>query len=157
MRRISKAGTETREAGYTYLSVLAMLLAVGMAAQTATIPSESARIRDAEAELLFRGLAYRDAIASYWAAGGDAPRLPGRLTDLLEDDRDGRRRHIRQLYPDPLSGARWTLIAGPDGGIAGVASSSAAAPRKRAFFPVGLEAFAEAESYADWRFVFEPG
>lgn len=157
MRPTSRAGAaEPRpgEAGYTYVAILAVLAAMAVAAQATSIPAESERIRDAEAELLFRGEAYRAAVASYWEAGG-ARRLPTGLGDLLDDPREPGRRHIRRLYDDPL-GEGWTLIRGADGGIAGVASSSAGVPRRRAFFPPGLEDFAEAETYTDWAFAFAP-
>lgn len=144
-----------REAGYTYVSILAVLAVMAIAAQTTAIPPESARLRDAEAELLFRGDAYRRAVASYWAAGEGDPRLPGDLRSLLDDPREPGRRHIRRLYDDPLGGS-WTLLRGDDGGVAGVAPADAGTPRRRAFFPPGYEAFAEAETYADWAFVFEP-
>ena len=144
-----------REAGYTYVSILAVLAVMAIAAQTTWIPSRSERLRDAEAELLFRGDAYRRAVASYWAAGGAEPRLPSGLDDLLDDPREPGRRHIRRLYDDPLGGG-WTLLYGEDGGIAGVASSSPETPRRRAFFPPGYEAFEEAGTYADWEFRFEP-
>lgn len=158
MRRISKAGTEPdREAGYTYVSVLAVLVAAALSAQTAFIPAESARIRDAEAELLFRGAAYREAIEAFWAAGGSAPRLPRSLDELRDDPRGDGQRHIRQLYGDPITDRPWTLIRGNDGGISGVASTSTDRPRRRAFFPAGFEDFEAADSYADWTFEFTPG
>ncbi|MEO0387312.1 MAG: type II secretion system protein [Pseudomonadota bacterium] len=156
MRRISKAGIRRTERGYTYVSVLALIVVAALSAQTTVIPAESARIRDREAELLFRGDAYRRAIAAYWAAGGTEPRLPQRLQDLIADPRAPERRFLRQLYPDPVTGADWTLIQGADGGIAGVASRSTARPRRVQGFPEGLEAFATAERYADWRFAFDP-
>ena len=142
------------EAGYTYVAILAVLAVMAIAAQTTAIPPRSERLRDAEAELLFRGEAYRRAVRSYWEAGPE-PRLPAELDDLLDDPREPGRRHIRRLYEDPM-GEGWTLLGGDDGGIAGVASSSGAAPRRTAFFAPGDEGFARARSYADWEFRFEP-
>ena len=159
MRRPTwRAGpTERRagEVGYTYVSILAVLAVMAIAAQTTAIPSGSERLRDAEAELLFRGDAYRRAVASFWAAGGADLRLPGALSDLLDDPREPGRRHIRRLYDNPLGGG-WTILRGEDGGIEGVAPASPSAPRRRAFFPPGDAAFEEAETYADWAFRFEP-
>lgn len=151
MHRMSRAGTE----GYTYVGALAVLVGVSLTAQTAFIPTQSAAIRDREAELLFRGEAYRAAIARYWAAGGAAPRLPERLEDLLDDPRGNGLRHLRRMYPAPLGG-EWEILRGADGGIAGVAPRADGVPRRRANFPEGLEAFADADTYADWRFQFEP-
>lgn len=141
-----------REAGYTYVGALALLAAAALAAQTTWIPASGERLRDAEEELLFRGEAYVRAIASYAAADG---RLPGELSHLLSDPRAEEVRHIRRLWEPPL-GEGWTLLRGEDGGIAGVAPQSDAVPRRRAFFPAGREALAEAETYADWEFRFEP-
>lgn len=148
----SRAGAE---AGYTFPSILVVLVVVGLSLQAASIPPSSARRADAEAELIFRGLAIRDAIESYWKAGGPNPRLPGELADLLNDPRDEEVRHLRRLYRDPMGGS-WTLIRGADGGISGVASLSQDRPRRNAFFPDGLEHFKGAGSYADWTFTFEP-
>jgi len=68
------------------------------------------------------------------------------------------RRHLRRIYLDPMTGTReWGLLKGPDGGIVGVHSLSPAAPMKRANFPVGLDAFEKAKTYADWKFVYVPG
>jgi hypothetical protein len=47
----------------------------------------------------------------------------------------------------------WGLVRGPGGGIVGVYSRSTTQPLKTANFPKGYEAFANAERYADWRFV----
>ena len=141
-----------REAGYTYVSILAVLAVMAIMAQTAAIPSERARLRDAEDELLFRGDAYRRAVASYWVVERC---LPTDLAHLLDDPREPGRRHLRRLYDDPM-GEGWTLLRGEDGGIAGVASTGGGTPRRRAFFPPGDEGFAEAETYADWAFRFEP-
>lgn len=143
-------GAEARQGGYTYVAILAVLAALAAAAQATWIPPGSERLRDAEAELLFRGHAYARAIGSYREAG-DRRELPSDLRHLLDDPREPGRRHIRRLYEDPM-GESWTLLRGPDGGIAGVASSATGVPRRRAFFPPGYEEFAAAETYADWVF-----
>ena len=63
---------------------------------------------DREAELLFRGQAYRRAIESYYRANGVYPRA---LEDLLKDPRFPSKRHIRSLYPDPMGkGQAWLLL-----------------------------------------------
>ncbi len=149
-RRTSKAGAD---AGFVYVSALVILVAVAIAAQVALIPSGSARVRDMEDELLFRGEAYLKAIEAYARADPTAPSYPARLEDLLDDPREPGRRFIRQLWPDPVTGGDWQVIPGASGGIAGVASRSSARPRRQAFFPAGLEGLEGAARYADWQFV----
>ena len=152
MRRISKAGAER---GYAVASVLLALVVIALGAQVATIPTQSALTRNAEAELIFRGQAYAAAIRSYRNAIEDDPRLPQNLEELLDDRRFIGRRHIRRLYDDPMTGGAWTVLRDEDGGIRGVASRATGAPRKKAFFPAGLSGFATATSYTGWRFVFD--
>ena len=130
-----------------------MLAALAVGAQTTAIPAEGERLRDAEAELLFRGAAYAAAIRSFREA---ERRLPLSLDELAEPSGATGRRHIRRLYGDPM-GEGWTLLRGPDGGISGVASSAGGAPRRRAFFPPGYEEFAGAEAYSDWEFAADGG
>lgn len=153
-----KAGrTDPAEAGYTYPAALILLVAVALAAQAATIPSSGRVQRDREAELMFRGMAYRDAIASYWRAGGARGMLPARLSDLEADTRIDGVRHIRRLYDDPMPGGGWTLIRDAGGGISGVASSAPGTPLLRTHFPKAFESFESAQTYRDWRFEFDPG
>ncbi len=149
-----KAGRTDREAGYTYPAALILLVAAALVVQSASIPSSGKLQGEREEELLFRGLAYRDAIASYWEAGGASRTLPARLQDLLSDPRVEGVRHIRRLYDDPMPGGGWRIVQDAGGGIVGVVSSAPGTPRRLAFFPVGLEDFESAENYADWRFVF---
>lgn len=156
MRAMWKAGRTDREAGYTYPAALILLVALALAAQTATIPASGTAQSEREAELIFRGMAYRDAIEAYWRAGGTNPRLPARLQDLVEDPRAEGLRHIRRLYDDPMPRGGWRLIEEPGGGISGVVSSAPGTPRRRAFFPAALTGFDSADSYQDWRFVFDP-
>lgn len=155
MRRTWKAGAEGTESGYTYISILMVLAVMAISAQATFIPAQSARIQSAEAELIFRGRSYRDAIESFWLAGDGSPRLPSSLDELLTDPRADGVRHIRKLYLDPISEAPWTLIYGNEGGISGVSSASTEQPRKSGFFPADLEHFEGATNYTEWTFIFE--
>lgn len=151
--QISKAGVE---AGYTYVSVLLLILVMTLGAQAAIVPSQSERIVDREAELLFRGQAYRDAIQSYWLAGGDNPSYPRELSDLLRDPRFEDRRHIRRLYTDPVAGGQWQVLRRDDDTIEGVRSRSSLKPRQAVFHADEFETFGQAKRYSDWVFRFEP-
>ncbi len=152
MRRILKAGAER---GYAVASALLVLVVIALGAQVATLPTQSALTRNAEAELIFRGQAYAAAIKSYRTAIEDDPRLPQRLEDLMDDRRLNGQRHIRRLYNDPMTGGAWNLLRDENGGIRGVASRSTGAPRKKAFFPKGLSGFSTATTYANWRFIWD--
>lgn len=143
------------ERGYAVAAVLILLVVIALGAQVASIPTQSALTRNAEEELIFRGQAYAAAIKSYRTAVDGDPSLPQRLDDLVDDRRLNGRRHIRRLYPDPLTGEAWSLLRDEAGGIRGVASRATGAPRKKAFFPKGLSSFAAASSYANWRFVHD--
>ena len=150
--------------GYSYsvLLVLVAVLSVG-AGLTARVSSHSAQ-RERETELVFRGLAMRAAIRSYYEAGVPAE-YPRSLESLLKDPRFPYRVHLRRIYPDPMlssaeaSSARdggWTLLTDARGGINGVASRSSRQPIKRARFPLGLSLAPQVNSYADWHFSYEP-
>ncbi len=64
---------------------------------------------------------------------------PLELKDLLEDHRSGKLvRHLRRLYPDPITGSRWGLQRSADGRITGLYSLSDAQPLRRS---LGVESY----------------
>lgn len=150
------AWQKTEECGFTYVLVLVMVVLMSIFAQTGMLLVSRQVQAENEKELLFRGQAYVSAIARYYDAGRSAKHLPSTLEDLVQDPRYALRRHMRRLYTDPMTGADWQLIRDPGGGIRGVYSSSERQALKHANFPPGLEDFAQAERYADWRFEFKP-
>ncbi len=139
--------------------VLAAVVIVGILAESAVALSSRMTQADREAELLFRGLAYRNAIKSYYEAGNPVKTYPRSLADLLKDPRFPNRHHLRALYRDPMAKddqGGWLLVRAADGGIAGVASASQDEPLKRANFPKGLEKLEAAQFYSDWVFEYTP-
>jgi type II secretory pathway pseudopilin PulG len=131
--------------GFTYLMLLwwvvisgVMLMALG---RSWGVDAQ----RQREAELVFRGEQIRAALVSYRRADESAGQYPPTLQALLEDKRGPTlRRHLRQLWPDPITGQPgWGLIRDEANGIRGVYSLSQRAPLAG---PVG------ALTYADWRF-----
>jgi type II secretory pathway pseudopilin PulG len=141
-----------RQRGFTYLGLLFAIAVLGITLATVGILWSTQIKREKEAQLLWTGDQYRQAIARYVASGGQYPQA---LEDLLLDKRFPQaRRYLRQLYPDPMTGAAdWQLVLGPNGAIIGVASTSQDKPIKVANFPLRYVAFEKAEVYADWKFV----
>jgi len=141
--------------GFTYVGLLltVAIMAAGLAA-IGEVASTAAK-RDREAELLFVGNQFAQAIAQYAAASPGAQQYPPTLEDLLADKRyPNVRRHLRRIYPDPLTGrADWVLVRVPGGGIVGLHSQSLARPLKTANFPPGYESFNGATTYSAWQFV----
>jgi type II secretory pathway pseudopilin PulG len=118
------------QSGFGYLMVLFALAAIGLTGAGAGQIWHTSVQRDKEADLLFAGNAYREAIASYYNnASGPVKQYPRSLQDLLEDRRSVvTKRHLRKLYFDPMtSDTEWGLVMAGDR-ITGVHSNSQAAP-----------------------------
>jgi type II secretory pathway pseudopilin PulG len=147
---------KSNEAGFTYIMILVAVVILGILVEVTTISTSRLQQSENEAELFFRGLAYRDAIKSYYAANGTLPRS---LEDLVKDPKTAYKRHLRALYPDPMSTDKeggWQLVRVAEGGISGVASKSLKEPLKKANFPKGVERFGSAKSYSEWVFEYMP-
>ena len=147
------------ERGSVLLIVLLMIVVLGLAAGIAASSWKTITQRAREAELLWRGDQYRKAIESYYTfTHGNASGLyPQKLENLEKDPRSlNAVRHIRRLYPDPMTGGDWTLIKDKTGRIIGVRSESKLTPFKKDGFPSEYESFKGAETYSSWEFVFEP-
>jgi type II secretory pathway pseudopilin PulG len=150
--------TTRSDAGFTYIGILLAMALFGVALGATGDVWRTAAQREREQELLFAGGQFRNAFMSYYGATpAGQRRYPRVLEDLLEDNRfPVARRHLRRIYPDPMTGkADWGLIEAPGGGIAGVHSRSEAKPLKTANFTSQDVKFEGAEHYSDWKFVFE--
>lgn len=149
---------KTAQSGFTYFYVLLLIALIGMGLAAAGTLWRTDAQRAREADLLFIGDQYRQAIRSYYQLDAAQPRLPARIDDLLEDKRRITPvRHLRRAWRDPVSGEPFVPIpaaAGP--GIVGVHSPSTQRPFKRAGFSTENASFIEAARHADWRFVFVP-
>lgn len=153
------AGPLARPRGFTYLAVLVIVVAMGLGSAAFGSLWSTQTQREKERELLFVGHQYRRAIASYYERSpGIVKRYPQRLEDLLDDPRFvGRQRHLRRLYPDPLTGGNvWGVVRAPDGGIAGVHSLSEREAIKTANFRERDAAFSGKRLYRDWEFSYVP-
>jgi type II secretory pathway pseudopilin PulG len=162
MGRLSLSGKDrqkpraARSRGFTYIGLLIAVAILGIMLSAAGSFWSFTAKREKEAELLFIGHQFRNAIGRYYAAGGF--RYPRELQDLLADERSAVPRHfLRQIYRDPMTGvADWQVIRAADGGVMGVASSSQAKSIKRANFEFQDSAFNDMECYCDWQFIYEP-
>lgn len=144
-----------RARGFSYIGLLALIVLIGIVLAAAGQVASTTAQRERETELLFIGHAYRAAIGRYYAS---AHRLPAALGDLVKIG-DGSQAGpiLRKLYRDPMTNTvDWTLLAGPDGGIIGVASTSKREPLKHAGFDAPDADFEDATTYADWQFTAGP-
>jgi len=144
-------------AGFTYLGVLFLIVFMGLALAAVAHVWHVSVQRDKEAELLFIGGEFRNAIQRYSEISpGNASKqeFPKKLEDLLEDKRFGIiARHLRKIYVDPMtSKPDWDLVVLPGIGIVGVHSKSEGVPIKSSGFPADFDKFSEAKNYAEWVF-----
>jgi type II secretory pathway pseudopilin PulG len=141
--------------GFSYLLLL-FVLAIGSAA-LAALAQQWLNLdqREREAELLFRGDQFAQALASYAAVtpkGGVT--APSQLEDLLLDLRsDPARHHLRRLYVDPFTRqADWLLLLNDTGHIIGLASRARQPALRRVDLPLQPGADPRAPAVGDWRF-----
>jgi type II secretory pathway pseudopilin PulG len=144
-------------AGFTYVGLLFWVAVVGAGLATVGEVWHATAKREREKELLFVGEQYRRAIGDYYQGSPGVKHYPRRLEDLLADARTpGVRRHLRRIYPDPMTGKPdWALVIQGDQ-ILGVFSRSRDEPIKRANFQVADAFFSDSLTYSDWRFVYTP-
>jgi len=155
MRRGSAPRAHAAARGYSLVALLALMavLSIGLAVAGPTWADRKRRER--ERELLHIGALYAQALAEYRdSAPGSLKSYPNSLDELLLDRRFvGVRRHLRQLYPDPLGPATpWGLMYNRDGGIIGVYSQSQDAPLASVPIPLGTLTLPPARRYSDWKF-----
>jgi type II secretory pathway pseudopilin PulG len=151
--------TVDSQRGFTLLGLLFLIAGMGVAMAGLGTLWHTAAQREKEKELLFAGDQYRLAITSFWRASPKGQeRLPKSFAELLSDARFPNKRHLRRLYPDPMTGsAEWGVVKGEDGGIVGVYSLSEAAPMKEANFPTQYAGFEGKPSYREWVFQINNG
>lgn len=145
------------ERGVTLLTVLVMVVILGLTLGLAGSSWRSLMQREREEELLWRGDQYRRAIGSYYGINhGGVQRYPATLQDLLRDPRSLQTvRHLRRLYPDPMTGKDWVVVKDPTGGIKGVRSASVDEPFKKDGFSEDYEGFKDRTKYSEWEFSYQ--
>ena len=113
----------SRQTGFTYLGVLLTIALLGIGLTAASEVWVTIAKRQRLEQLDWVGQQFVQAIGSYYEASpGRVKAYPPTLRDLLEDRRFAFvRRHLRQLYVNPFSGAAdWDVVRAPDGGIRGL-------------------------------------
>ena len=142
--------------GFGLLLVLFAIAALGLLlAGTGQVWHTTVQ-REKEAELLFIGNQFRQAIGSYYRqTPGAEKQLPSRLEDLLEDTRfPVPRRHLRRLYRDPMTGGfEWGLVKVGDR-ISGVHSLSSSSTI-RSVFQARDSALQDTARHDQWIFSFD--
>ena len=143
--------------GFTYLTILFVVAMMSGGLALIGEVWHTANAREKEAELLHIGNEYRKAIERYYLSGPQR-QYPKTLEDLIKDPRQPATvRHLRKLYPDPITGKdEWGVVKSADGGLAGVHSLSEAAPLKTSGFSVRDASLEGKAKYAEWQFVFAP-
>jgi type II secretory pathway pseudopilin PulG len=146
-----------RGRGFTYITVLFVVAMMSGGLALIGEVWHTANVREKEAELLHIGNEYRKAIERYYLSG-PVRQYPKNLADLVKDPRHpGTVRHLRRLYPDPITGKDdWGLVKSADGGFAGVNSPSEDAPLKTGGFGVRDAALEGKTKYSECQFVIAP-
>lgn len=148
-----------RQRGIAYLWMLFLIFLLSLGLGKTLEVYSTASHREKEAELLYVGNLYREAIKQFYLSSpGSVKKYPTDLDDLLKDPRSlSTRRYLRQLYADPLTGSAFVPVMALEGGIGGVRSSADKKPLKEAGFDDVYSAFAGAQSYQQWLFVYAGG
>lgn len=148
-----------KSAGFTYLWVLMTVAFAGIGLSLAAQVHTTAIHRDQEAALLAIGRQFQQALRSYAnAAAVDGPsRYPQNLGDLLEDRRGPVvRRHLRQVFVDPVTGqAQWGEVR-VGGRLVGLHSLSDAAAIKRDHFDPDMQHLTGKDHLKEWVFGLQP-
>lgn len=143
--------------GFTYIGLLVVVVLMGVALAAVSQVWDTTSKRERERELLFVGNQFRQAIGRYYDASPGAKQFPHQLEELLEDKRfPVTKRHLRKLFFDPMTAKQeWGVLRNGEQ-IFGVYSLSKDKPLKIAQFQESDAAFADAASYADWKFAYNP-
>lgn len=147
-----------RQEGFSYAIALFLVAALSVVSLRAMEYTTTAERREKEADLLWVGMAFRNAIAAYHkGSAGSAKAYPTELSELLYvGTLSNPTRPLRKIYRDPITGSReWGLVKQGEF-IVGVYSLSQQRPIKRQGFEPALAVFADAQHYSDWKFVYQP-
>ncbi len=143
-----------QSSGFTYIGLLLLIAIAGIGLSAAGLSWQYQVKSEKERQLLFAGRQIANAIQSYFDSSTSEVKVyPLTLNDLLLDKRAPNvKRHLRQVYADPMTGKpNWGLVK-LQGHVVGVYSTSQAKPIKKAGFSLTEASFTGAQSYQDWIF-----
>jgi len=145
----------SKQSGFAYLWTLMLVAFLGAGLSIAASVYTTAAQREKERQLIFIGHEFRNALQSYYLAGGSHNQYPLTLEELLKDPRfPGVKRHLRRLYVDPTTGkAEWTLVR-MQGRIVGIRPMSQQKPIKQDNFYDDDVGLARKAHYSDWVFTY---
>ena len=144
--------------GFSYIGLMIFIAIAGIALAGVGIVWSQDQQREREKELLFVGDQFRLAIGSYYENSPNSiKQYPTKLTDLLQDNRlPNLKRHLRQIYNDPITNSQNWGLELQQTKIIGVHSLSELKPVKKKGFPTLYEKFSDFSKYADWKFIYIP-
>ncbi len=144
--------------GFAYLVVLFIAVALGLASTVTYENYSTLAKREREAQWLFVGQQYQQAISSYYHQSPNGLKsLPTNLDDLVKDSRFvSIKRHLRQLYMDPITQDAWQVILNDNQQIVGVVSASQEPILQHAKIMQILPNAENIATYTELKFVFEP-
>lgn len=147
--------------GFAYIALLLVIAVVVLTLQKAAEDIAQNAAREREAQLLFVGKQFINAIGSYYRnSPSGQQQFPESLEDLIKDDRFPKpARHLRQIYIDPMTGkSEWGLVKDEQQRITGVYSLSTEIPIKTSFDMQLSQSFGNTPliNYTDWKFVYLP-
>lgn len=142
--------------GFTYLGLLMLVAIIGLLASAGLKLGAVLQRAASEQALLDIGTQFSDALKSYAAATprGQSPQPPT-LQALLKDPRFPTvRRHLRQIFIDPMTGStHWGVkYLANDVGVIAVYSLSEKKPIKVANFDEPFQSFNGKTTYREWQF-----
>ena len=151
-----RTGRPLRQAGFTYLWLLAALAVIGIAMSAVGPLWAQQRQREREAELTRTGMLYVAALEDYYRmSSGSVPHFPAAPDELLLDLRfNANVRHLRQFYDDPAApGQPLVWIRNDRNELIGVRSSSIDKPLRIVAWTDGRHTVPAGEHYSDWTFL----
>jgi len=140
--------------GFSYMGLLLFIAIAGIGLSAVGMTWHSQVKAENEQQLLFVGSQFRSALNSYYESTPAATKTyPLTLQDLLRDKRfPNVKRHLRQIYTDPMSGNTEWGINRAQGRIVGIYSLSTKKPFKLSGFTNENQSFNYAKSYREWIF-----
>jgi type II secretory pathway pseudopilin PulG len=147
----------THSRGFSYIWLLLFIAFMGYGLTVVVEIQSTVSQREKERALLAIGRQFREAIRRYHETQvtGTKKEYPASLDDLLKDPRyPGIKRHLRQIFVDPMTGqSEWGLVKLGER-IVGVHSLSGLTPIKQDNFELEDMQFRGKQKYVEWVFVY---